>query len=502
MPRIPLRCISSQCRHKRPMKIRPEARTKISRRQLSFCKAGHTENCEFGAYKAMLTKQAHLYFLRHIVLLKKAALRTAIGANLVIYVVQRGDTLYSVSKKYALPVQAIQKENGLISDRLVPGQALVVLSGENTYTVRRGDSLHSISKKRGVLPEGLKQANPRLRPPYRLQPGAQLSLPEQRKKSILVNGYVFPQKNIDFNGIFPSISSLCIFSYHANTDGTLIAIEDTELILQARANRVAPIMTITNMNAGGFNSSLAHTLLTDTALQADYIRHILHTLDSKSYFGLNVDFEYVYPDDLEAYNRFISRMARILGKKRIPLTTALAPKIGAGQQGLLYTAHDYAHHGAQADRVILMTYEWGYTKGPAMAVAPLQKVREVLQYAVSLIPGEKILLGIPNYGYDWTLPFVRGTSARSLSNPEAVALASDAGVSIEYDETAQAPFFRYTDSSNRRHEVWFGDARSVQAILELVNLYGLGGVSYWTLARPFPQNWPVLRSMFNVKKLL
>jgi len=137
-----------------------------------------------------------------------------------------------------------------------------------------------------------------------------------------------------------------------------------------------------------------------------------------------------------------------------------------------------------------------------MAVSPIDQVRRVLDYAVTAIPPRKILMGMPNYGYDWTLPFVQGSAARNISNQGAVALARQVGARIQYDTTSQAPFFRYYDREGRQHEVWFDDARSIQARLRLVNEYGLGGVSYWTINRFFPQNWLVLNSMYNVRKVL
>ena len=94
------------------------------------------------------------------------------------------------------------------------------------------------------------------------------------------------------------------------------------------------------------------------------------------------------------------------------VTTALAPKISADQRGLLYEAHDYAFHGATVDHIILMTYEWGYTYSPPRAVEHVNLDEEVFQYAVNENPSRKILMGIPNYGYNWTLPFVQGSAAR------------------------------------------------------------------------------------------
>ena len=144
-----------------------------------------------------------------------------------------------------------------------------------------------------------------------------------------------------------------------------------------------------------------------------------------------------------------------------------------------------------------MTYEWGYTHGPAMAVAPLNKVREVVEYALTKIPAEKINLGIPNYGYDWTLPYVKGTSkARTIGNIEAVQLAISQGVSIQFDEVAQAPFFTYVQNG-LTHEVWFEDARSIYGKFGLVQEYSLRGMSYWQIMRLFRANLLLQEEFFS-----
>ena len=118
---------------------------------------------------------------------------------------------------------------------------------------------------------------------------------------------------------------------------------------------------------------------------------------------------------------------------------ALAPKSSGDQPGLLYEGHDYPALGQAADAVLLMTYEWGYTYGPPLAVAPLPQVQRVLDYALSVIPREKILLGVPTYGYDWPLPYERGvTRATSLSPQAALALARQYGAEIQFDPVSQA----------------------------------------------------------------
>lgn len=137
-----------------------------------------------------------------------------------------------------------------------------------------------------------------------------------------------------------------------------------------------------------------------------------------------------------------------------------------------------------------------------MAVAPLPSVRRVLEYALTEIPREKIFLGIPNYGYDWALPYVRGlTKAVSLGNVSAVRLAAATGSEILFDKYAQSPYFYYTDVAGTEHVVWFEDVRSIQGKLSLTAENDLMGCGYWNIVRPFPQNYLLLNGTFQIEKI-
>ena len=83
-----------------------------------------------------------------------------------------------------------------------------------------------------------------------------------------------------------------------------------------------------------------------------------------------------------------------------------------------------------------LTYEWGYALSEPMAVAPINKVEQVVRFATSVIPPEKIFMGIPNYGYDWPLPYIKGqTRARSLGNVQAVEQAIQDSVNGKFSST-------------------------------------------------------------------
>ncbi|MEA4896116.1 MAG: LysM peptidoglycan-binding domain-containing protein [Oscillospiraceae bacterium] len=425
---------------------------------------------------------------------------------MIIYVVKPGDSIYKISRQYGVPADEIIAANGLTdAGSLVIGQAIVIPGDFFNYTVSRGQSMYSIAQSFGIPLQTLIRANPGINP-NQLQPGQVIiiPLPPEQGREIYVNGFVFPNVAAGvLQNTLPYLTYLSIFSYQVRENGSLKGIDDADPIRISRAAGTAPLMVITNIEEGsGFSSELAHEILTNPQTQDALIGNILGVLQGNNYYGLVIDFEYLFPEDKENYVNFVRKVVNRLRPMGYKAMVALAPKTSADQKGLLYEAHDYPAIGALADNVILMTYEWGYLRGPAEAVAPINKVRQVLDYAVSEIPSEKILMGMPNYGYDWTLPFIKGSVARILTNYGAVELAKKVGARIQFDNTAQAPFFNYYDSDRRRHEVWFDDARSYYARLRLVDEYKLGGVSYWTTNNYFAPNWRVLNSMYKVRKVL
>ena len=322
--------------------------------------------------------------------------------------------------------------------------------------------------------------------------------------TIIVNGYAYPFINQQVLEQWTSdLTYLSSFSYGFNENGDLVPLNDERIIQTAYQNGVAPLMVLTPLNEEGqFSNELASSVLNNEGARNRLIDNIVNTINEKDYYGVDFDFEFIFADDKDEYVQLVAGTAARLNPIGAVTLVALAPKTYAEQPGLLYEGHDYVGLGEAANLALLMTYEWGYTYGPPMAVAPINKVREVLDYGVSVIPNNKILMGIPNYGYDWTLPFVQGESvAENLSNVEAVERAANVGATIQFDEVAQSPFYEYTDDQGRQHVVWFEDARSMRAKLELVNEYDLAGISFWTVMDPFPVGSVVLNELFTVAKV-
>ena len=427
---------------------------------------------------------------------------------MMIHVVQPGDSIYSIARRYNISPQKIIIDNELQNPNvLVPGQTLVILTPETVHVVQPGETLAQIAQRYNTTTAELLQLNPSIDFADEIMPGDQITIMnrEEKRGPISVLGYAYP--NIDRTVLMktlPYLTYLTLFTYGITEEGDLIDIDDEELIRTAREFGVAPLMLISTLTEEGtFSNELAHVILNDPVAQNNLIDNILQNLREKGYYGLDIDFEYVLPEDEEAFINFIQNVNDRISPEGYVLFTALAPKISADQPGLLYEAHNYPRVGEASDNVLLMTYEWGYTYGPPMAVSPVDRVREVLDYAVTEIPRDKIYMGIPNYGYDFILPYVQGESrADSLSNEGAVDLAAKVGATIQYDEVSQAPYFIYYDDQGRQHRAWFEDARSILAKLDLFSEYGFEGVGYWNIMRYFPQNWLVLSNLYDITKVI
>lgn len=382
------------------------------------------------------------------------------------------------------------------------------------YLVKAGDSVDSIAEANGVTTEILTYAN-QIPYPYELAVGQAVLIPDGaenpaedegsvNRQVVVTNGYAYPFiSDWVLEQTLPYLTELSVFSYGFTAAGNLIAPlwDDEPLIWRAQEFGTAPILTLTPFDENGqFNNYLVSVITNDMEAQSNLIAQLLRTAGNKGYAGIDIDFEYVRGEDRETFAAFVSNVRVAANAGGYTVSVALAPKVADDQPGLLYEGIDYALLGEAANSVMLMTYEWGYTYGPPMAVAPINKVREVVEYALSRIPADKISLGIPNYGYNWALPYQRGvTRATTIGNVEAVQIAIHYGVPIQFDELAMTPFFRYYQNG-AEHEVWFEDVRSMREKFNLVQQYGLRGMGCWQIMQLFRANWLLLADTFWIQK--
>lgn len=416
------------------------------------------------------------------------------------HIIRFGETLWSLASTYGVPIQSIQRANPTINpNNLIPGATIYI--PPILHIVQPGESLWQIAARYGVSTEALLKQNGLVNP-NQLYPGMQLILP-RNKPSIEVNAYSYQQDEAgadSVNAIGHLLTYFSPFAYMIKEDGTLEPFDDDLMLEAAKSHGAIPMLAITNLSATSAGTNLAHAVLSSPELREKLIDNCLQVMDEKGYRVLNIDFEYVQPEDRENYNEFLQLAVARLHERGYFVSTAVAPKTSGEQEGLLYTAHDYEAHGRITDFVILMTYEWGWMRASPQAISPINEMRRVVEYALTVMPPEKIFLGFQIYARDWKIPHEEGAAAETFSPQEAIRRATKYNAEILYDERAQSPFFRYVDENGQGHEVWFEDARSAQAKFDMAKQYNLRGISYWALGYPFPQNWALLEDNFNIIK--
>ena len=226
-----------------------------------------------------------------------------------------------------------------------------------------------------------------------------------------MGGYAYPYiRESVLEETLPYLTNLHVFSYGFTPEGQLVPpqVDDTFMVTTALNYGASPVLTLTPFGPDGrFNNLLITTLVNNEEIIQTLLSNLLSTLSEKGFQGLDIDFEYILPEDRIPFANFVAQTRDFLLPYGYHVSVALAPKTSDNQQGVLYEGKDYALLGSAADSVLLMTYEWGYTYGPPMAVAPINKVREVVDYAVTRIAPAKIDLGIPNYCLLYTSPSPR-----------------------------------------------------------------------------------------------
>lgn len=425
-----------------------------------------------------------------------------------IHVVQAGQSLFGIAQAYNSTVEDIITANEIkYPNQLVIGQTLVIPIVGSYYWVQPGDTLYRIALRYDMSYQELARIN-NISPTQTLPIGLRLYIPPRPRTNAEINAYIEPRGNAVSPNLEQSarenashLTYLAPFSYEIQRDGTLKPPLLNNFQQIAKDNQVSLMMVVTNLEDGSFSAEIGRIVLTNEEIQNKLLDNIISIAKEIGFRDIHFDMEFLPPENKEDYNNFLRKAKEILSKEGLLISTALAPKTSADQAGAWYEGHDYKAHGEIVDFVVLMTYEWGYSGGPPMAVSPIGPVRNVVEYALTEMPANKIMLGQNLYGYDWTLPFVPGGQyARAISPQQAIEIARVNNVPIQYDYTAQAPFFYYTDTSGKQHEVWFEDARSIQAKFNLIKELGLRGISYWKLGLSFPQNWLLIDDNFNVKK--
>lgn len=289
-----------------------------------------------------------------------------------------------------------------------------------------------------------------------------------------------------FNEVSPWI-------YGLSSQGQIVAqaperaVDTTAAMHRLRSLSIPLIPTIANITHGHWAYPPVATMLGDPATMNHHITDIVTLVNREGYAGIDIDYENLKATDRESFTTFVTRLGQALHAQHKILSVALFAKttdVGDNQRNV---AQDYAAIGAAVDEARLMAYDYHWDSSPPGPVAPISWVRDVLAYAKTQIPPEKIVLGIPVAGYDW----VDG-HGEPVTWQQCLQRTTAFNTSVHYDGRDEAPWFRYTDTQGREHEVWFENADSTKAKLEAAKVSGIGGVYLWMYGRADGRTWDQL----------
>ena len=424
-----------------------------------------------------------------------------------IHVVQPGETINSISEYYNIPAGRLILENGITNpDNLAIGQTIVIVQPDILYTVRAGDTLESIAEQYGVSPMDLLRNNPYLSDREILYVGETIVITYQTNKTrtIATSGYTFPyiDKSVLIKTL-PFLSYLTIFNYRATGEGEIISSADeTELIELAKTYGVAPMMFVSTISVEGIVSrEVINDILNNPSVQDHLIDNTLQTLKAKGYYGINIYVENVTFDNINSFVEYIKKASARFHSEGYRIVITITPAMNTETPNVNFERIDYSGLCEFVDGIIFASYDWARTYGYPISIFPVNYLIELLDYAVRIIPSEKIFLGITTLGYDWTLPYIPGvTGATVITNQSAVHIAADNGIPIQFNDEAQSPFYYYTDSDGILHVVWFKDARSFDARARLAAEYNHQGLSLWTIMKFDTQMWFIINTQYYIEK--
>ncbi|WP_066390347.1 glycosyl hydrolase family 18 protein [Neobacillus mesonae] len=417
-----------------------------------------------------------------------------------IYIVKTGDSIFSIATKYQVTMDSIRIINGLKTDRLVPGQDLLIPS--DMYIVQPGDSLYLISQMSFIPVETIRLYNGLQSDT--LMVGMKLYLPPRPKYEAEGFSYITPstpEMNQWLVQRFAPINTFFgIFEYHVLEDGGLSTLNDQQLIRLSRENNVAPLAVITNLTETGFNPELTKRVLNTPEIRERLITNIYNLVKTKNYAGVNIDFERIREGERDIYSGFLRSLSERLRPEGYYTSVAVPAKTSDDIPWL--KGYDYGGIGAAVDFVFIMAYDWHEASSPPGPVAPIKEVRQTIVYALNNMRGNKIILGVPRYGYDWTMTNGTVESARAVSVSSAIETAMKYQVPIQYSTEYQQPFFQYRDETGKRHIVWFEDARARAQKLQLFVNYRLRGIGAWQLGLHFPQSGILVNEFMIPQKII
>ncbi|PWK10332.1 glycosyl hydrolase family 18 protein [Tumebacillus permanentifrigoris] len=246
------------------------------------------------------------------------------------------------------------------------------------------------------------------------------------------------------------------------------------------------------------NKDVVRGMLATPQTRRAFIANVIEVVRRYDFDGAHIDFEDVYFEDREKLSAFYRELGRELKAQQLYFAVSTPSRTSDQPTNPFSAPFDYGVIGRAADEFVAMLYNehgWpGSGPGPVVSIGWMESV---LRYAMTKMPPHKIIAAVSVFGFDFNLTAKRNTY---VTYSMAMDLAKRYEQDVIFDEKTQTPMFRYTDKDGDRHEVWFENAASIRAKLNLANRLGVRGLALWRLGMEDPGIWPMLARDFVVQK--
>jgi spore germination protein YaaH len=290
--------------------------------------------------------------------------------------------------------------------------------------------------------------------------------------------------------------------YSVDANGLVTGAPNPEVLRVAQQNHI-PVMPI----VASFSKAAFHSLLGNHDAQTAMIASLLQQAKLNGYIGIQCDFEDIAWTDRDALSALVKESADALHSAGLQISIATVPNApgypGAGAFARwIYAdwrgAYDLKALAQSVDLICLMTYDQHTRWTVPGPVAGWQWTVDNLNYALQVVPPQKLSLGIPLYGYHWYTgnPVVKdeekpNPTADYIGESDATLLAQEYGGTPQWDPVDHTAWF-YIYRDQMREWVFYTDTRTFEDRYKLAQEHGLEGFCSWVLGTEDPAIWKLL----------